>query len=90
MLSESDAALIARDPSIAGLKLLLDSEALYATLAEKLPKLDLVGADTEYLRYKPGNSCLARIRLHGRRRESSAYAMAYQNIESGNPRKAAR
>ena len=89
MLSDSDAALIARDPSIAGLKLLLDSEALYATLAEKLPRHQLVGADTEYLRYKPGVSCLARIRLHTQNGESSAYAMAYQSLSSDKLRKAA-
>jgi aminoglycoside phosphotransferase (APT) family kinase protein len=89
MLSDSDASLIARDPSVTGLKLLLDSDALFATLAEKLPQLELVAADTEYLRYKPGVSCLARIRLHTRREKSSAYAMAYQRGAHNKLRKAA-
>lgn len=78
MLAESDASLIARDPSVSGLKLLLDDTALLAALAEKLPRLKLVGAHTEYLRYKPGVSCLARIGLQTPFEQSSAYAVAYQ------------
>ncbi len=77
MLAPSDALLIERDPSVPALKLLLDDEALRAVLADHLPQMELVGTHTEYLRYKPGVSCLARIRLQTATHVSSAYAVAY-------------
>jgi aminoglycoside phosphotransferase (APT) family kinase protein len=80
MLSESDASLIAGDPLIPGLKLLLDDEALLAAVAKSVPRRELVGVHTEYLRYKPGVSCLARIHIQSRRDQSYAYAVAYGGL----------
>jgi Ser/Thr protein kinase RdoA (MazF antagonist) len=50
VLAPADAALVQRDPAVPGLAVLLDADAL----------ADLVGAPVrrDYLRYKPGTSCV--------------------------------
>jgi hypothetical protein len=63
MLSDADIAVVARDPVVLGLAVLLDPDRL----AEKLNRL-LHGRRPEtatitYLRYKPGTGCLAGLRL---------------------------
>lgn len=57
MLSPSDAALVARDPALPGLAMLLDNDAVSALLGTAVQRL--------YLRYKPATSCVlgGRIQL---------------------------
>ncbi len=52
----ADAALVAADPGLPGLRLLLDATAFAAAAG-------VAGARPLYLRYKPGESCLAGFRL---------------------------
>ena len=57
----ADQALIARDPALPGLALLLDDRALSAALTPHLPGHSI--ARVTYLRYKPQTHCLAALRL---------------------------
>lgn len=77
MLSNADAALVRRDPAIAGLATLLDADAFAAALQAALPAAGVRAATATYVRYKPGVNCLVAYELttaHGLRR---AYARAY-------------
>jgi aminoglycoside phosphotransferase (APT) family kinase protein len=77
MLNEADESLIERDSAIPGLRLLLDDALLRDALSDSIPQPGFVGAQAEYLRYKPGVSCLARLRLQTATETSFAYAVAY-------------
>ncbi len=55
MLHEADREIVARDPDLPGLRLLLDGEAFADAIG-------VGGARSTYLRYKPGESCLAAFR----------------------------
>lgn len=57
-----DRALVARDPALPGLSLVLDAESLAVALAARLPEAGLGRLIPSYLRYKPGTSCLAGFR----------------------------
>jgi len=57
----AEQALIARDPALPGLALLLDDRALSAALTSHLPRHSI--ARVTYLRYKPQTHCLAALRL---------------------------
>jgi aminoglycoside phosphotransferase (APT) family kinase protein len=62
MLSRADAELARRDRDLPGFSRLLDADAM----AEELFSLgfrDLVGVTADYVRYKPGSSCLVGYRL---------------------------
>ena len=76
MLSSADRALIARDPHVPGLPLLLDDEALG----------DWLGAPVRrrYVRYKPGTGCVLGLDVAGRR----AFVVAYAHGGAGKLGKA--
>lgn len=59
MISESDRQLVARDPAVPGLPLLLDEARLLVCLRELWPDQPLQSLECTYLRYKPGINCLA-------------------------------
>jgi tRNA A-37 threonylcarbamoyl transferase component Bud32 len=63
MLSDADIAVVARDPVLPGLAVLLDPDRLLDELNRLLPDRRPVTATITYLRYKPGTSCLAGLRL---------------------------
>ncbi len=63
MLSFADAQLVSSDADMPGLSLLLDSEAFAEAIRTTLPDVDVRGAHIDYLRYKPGTSCLAAGRV---------------------------
>ncbi len=77
MLSPADGALVERDRAIPGLALVLDADALLATLRRALPGIDLRAARVTYLRYKPGMSCLATCELQLGDEQVDAYLHAY-------------
>lgn len=58
MISADDQVLIARDATLTGLSLLLDDERMHERLAQALPDLGIRQVRAQYLRYKPGTSCL--------------------------------
>lgn len=77
MLSAADAELVARDPALPGLSLLLDPEAVAQRLAAALPDSGIRSATPTYLRYKPGTNCLVAYRLGLASGELLAYAKAH-------------
>ena len=78
MLSVADAELVARDPALPGLPLLLDSDAFAAALRATLPAADVGAARATYVRYKRGTSCLVAYRLQIDGDEIDVYAKAYR------------
>jgi aminoglycoside phosphotransferase (APT) family kinase protein len=88
MLSPHDAQLVRGDCDVVGLGILLDNEALTNYAAEFLSLPDVVEARCEYVRYKPGQNCLARFRVfdsHGE--ENDFYAIAYRAVDAAKLRK---
>ena len=63
MLASEDASLARRDSSIPGLSTLLDPDAFLAALRTLLPEVDLRGASSRYVRYKPNTNCLSAYQL---------------------------
>lgn len=66
MPNPADDALARRDPSLPGLALLLDDDALSAALratAQASREPAIVRVSVDYLRYKPATSCLAALRI---------------------------
>ncbi|ABR73437.1 phosphotransferase [Actinobacillus succinogenes] len=63
MLTIADKKIIARDPALPGLSLLLDAESLLNRLKMISRLAQVTKADVQYLRYKPSNSCACTIRL---------------------------
>ena len=78
MLSPADAALVNRDPRLAGLSLLLDPEAMSQTLRQKMPQIEVEAVRATYVRYKPQTSCLVGYRLQTAVAEVDFYAKAYR------------
>jgi Ser/Thr protein kinase RdoA (MazF antagonist) len=63
VLSTGDAAVVAADPAIPGLGTVLDPELLAVALRARLPDVAISESVAEYVRYKPGTSCLVRHRV---------------------------
>src|SRR5262245_44651897 len=78
MLSPHDAEIVNRDHDIPGLHILLDDEALALFVAEFLSLAEGVRAECDYLRYKPGQNCLARFQVLGSAHPQRFYAIAYR------------
>jgi aminoglycoside phosphotransferase (APT) family kinase protein len=79
MLSPSDRAIVARDPALPGLALLLEDGALAARLGSALA--------TGYLRYKPGTSCTVGLIGPGRTLGEAFAAIAYPRDRYGEVRR---
>ncbi|MFT5139473.1 MAG: aminoglycoside phosphotransferase (APT) family kinase protein [Lysobacterales bacterium] len=77
MLVEEDFALIQRDTEIPGLSLLLNPDDLRKQMLAKTGLQDPGKLEIEYLRYKPGQSCIARYRFQAGDKEQYAYARAF-------------
>lgn len=63
MLTEADKRIVERDTQLPGLALLLDKNLLLAQLQTLPPFAGASDVEIRYLRYKPGNSCAAAIRI---------------------------
>jgi hypothetical protein len=85
-----DAALAQRDPALPALRLLLDPEALLQRLQSRLPAADLRSVRIGYVRYKPGTSCLAALRLDVAGVTLDAHAKAYREGQLEKLGKSAR
>jgi len=83
MLSNDDAKIVDADPSIPGLRLLLDDEAALALFQEHLASLQPVKATCTYLRYKPSLSCLAAFRVSTPSGDVQVHAQAYSSTNEG-------
>lgn len=88
MLSFGDASLARRDSSLPGLATVLDSDAFIEALRIKLPGVDLRGARSRYVRYKPNTSCLSAYQLDVAGESVNVYAIAYSLSDQSKPDKA--
>lgn len=78
MLQDKDAELVKRDPGLPGLAALLDKEWLTEKVRALSPFDGLRLLQIDYIRYKPGTSCVATLILEsaaGQRRYLSAKAL---------------
>lgn len=64
MLGPAEASIVARDPQLPGLRLLLDEQRLADWVSEQLGRPTLVRR--RHLRYKPGTSCVVHLDAGGR------------------------
>ncbi|WP_150538799.1 phosphotransferase [Actinobacillus vicugnae] len=63
MLTKADKQIIAREPNLPGLAVLLNQQALLAQL-KTLPQFaDAIKAQVQYLRYKPNTSCACTVKI---------------------------
>ncbi|HEV8606238.1 MAG TPA: phosphotransferase [Tepidisphaeraceae bacterium] len=77
MLSPSDAQVVARDPQLPSLPVLLDPPLLLDLLSSRLPHVELKRLTCTYLRYKPRTNCLALYLLETSLGKIELYAKAY-------------
>jgi aminoglycoside phosphotransferase (APT) family kinase protein len=90
MIPAADAALAARDPSLPGLRTLLDAEAFAAALSEHEPTAGITGARPTYVRYKRGTSCLAAFEVATRSGPALVYARTQRPDDRDKLRKVRR
>lgn len=83
MLSRHDAEVVARDPALSGLGLLLDPDGFAAWLDEAAPDHAVRAVEPLYLRYKPGSSCVAGFRATTADGPVDLYAKAYTEAHFG-------
>lgn len=79
MLSQADAAVVARDRDLPGLATLLDDAALHDVMSRAQPGTEFTAVRADYLRYKPGTNCLARLSLRANGVDTFGYAIAYRH-----------
>jgi tRNA A-37 threonylcarbamoyl transferase component Bud32 len=91
MLSPADRDLIRRDAGIPGLATLLDPHALRHEIEKARPDSRWIDFDFDYVRYKPGQNCLARLRASsaGSQEPVTGYAKAYRRDDTAKLSKAA-
>ena len=77
MLCPDSQAIVDRDRGISGLGTLLDGEALALAVNQAVPGLGVRKAELNYLRYKPGQNCVAQYQLHTLTEIVDVYAKAH-------------
>jgi hypothetical protein len=89
MLSSADQHLIDRDPRVPGLRVLLDDELFAARLCERDTGVHVQSVHANYVRYKPGTSCLVAYALATDQGPARVYARAHDLEMSAKLEKAA-
>ncbi|MEZ4353740.1 MAG: aminoglycoside phosphotransferase family protein [Myxococcota bacterium] len=88
MLASDDAGLVARDRALPGLETLLDEKRLHEALASRgFDGIEALEAD--YVRYKPGTSCLVAYRFRLAGVPGRLHAITYGRRAEGKLEKAA-
>ena len=77
MLSAPDAEVARRDAGLPGLVVLLDPDAFLELFSREFPFASATAAAIQYLRYKPGTSCICSYRISGPRGSLDVYAKAF-------------
>ncbi len=83
MLRPGDAQVVERDPSIPGLRTLLDDEAFAAILRDMFPDAGVGAAAARYVRYKAGTSCLVAFDVDAATGQIQVYARAHRREAAG-------
>jgi hypothetical protein len=88
-MTGADRALVAREPRLPGLAVLLDDDAFAELLATRLPHAGIRSAHATYVRYKPGTSCLVSYRVRTGAGERIVHARAERDDAAGRLRQLA-
>ncbi len=77
MLSAHEAEIVRRDGDLPGLAVLLDTDAFLEVLSQEFPSICGAEAAIQYVRYKPGTSCLCSYRIGSAGGSFDVYAKAF-------------
>ena len=88
MLSPDDVALVARDTNLPGLPILFDNAAFANVLPSLCPDVNILAVTSEYVRYKPGVSCLMKYRVKTGNGNTEVYARAHPQDQTNKMSKA--
>ncbi len=78
MLNPHEARIVAADPELPALRVILDEQAALSLIAKHVPDLQPTTARCTYLRYKPHNSCLAAFAVATGKSEQTFHLVAYR------------
>ena len=78
MLSPADRDLAERDPALPALPLLLDPTAIEGLMRQRWPELVIGDFALSYMRYKPGQSCIAAFRTSIAGQDNTLVFKAYR------------
>jgi aminoglycoside phosphotransferase (APT) family kinase protein len=79
MIFPPETALMHRDPSLPGLRILLDPQLFMDRLSRALPGKDLRNPRITYVKYEPQSNCLVGYRLQSEDTEVQLSAIAYRS-----------
>lgn len=82
MLTSENANVVARDPRLPALRVFLDDDAALQVFKQHCPEIEPHSATCNYLRYKPGTSCLASYTVVTAGGGGLFYAKAYPQGKS--------
>ena len=77
MLSPPEGDLVQRNQDVPGLAVLLDSDAFLDMLREEVPQLGVSSAKLEYIRFRPGASCVCAYEATSAAGNLPIYAKAF-------------
>ncbi|MGF1694909.1 phosphotransferase [Vibrio lamellibrachiae] len=76
MLTE-DKSLIARDPDIVALEIILNEQLMLPLIKQHFPRLKAVSASKQYIRYKTSTNCLVKYQVIGTDETHELYVKAF-------------
>jgi Ser/Thr protein kinase RdoA (MazF antagonist) len=82
MLAPADAAVAARDPTLPGLPLLLNPEAVADLLRQSVLSFGVLSVRPLYVRYKPGTRCLVAYEVRTPNGTLPVHANAYSTLRA--------
>ncbi len=82
MLSAEDRHVVAHEPELPGLRVVLDPDVFAELLTPELADARIESARVVYLRYKPRTSCLGAYRMWVRGRAVDVYAKALRPVDA--------
>lgn len=77
MLSTADAYIVERDQRLPGLSVLLDNKEILKYFSQAYPDLGITNVRAQYVRYKPGVSCLVGYKIEAGQKRFSIYARTH-------------
>jgi len=78
LLHSDDELIVQSEQSLPEMRVLLDDAAATSTFQKAFPRLNLQSAKCQYLRYKPGTSCIATFVLETKTETLWAHAVAHR------------
>lgn len=76
-MQQEDLSLIAQEPEIVGLRIVLNEPEMLRLLQKQLPNAGICSVKKTYLRFKPKTNCIVRYHVESQYSSSQWYAKAY-------------